>query len=134
MCFSRLHYIKWRIILYIFLFFVQQLFYTNNANTPNYKRLTVSFEDKLKKAMEKEENKLVRTHPKHFPISQNINDIKPEIIVDRNFSYRFDGNNVNIDTESANLAKNTIMYNALVSQTIDEFDKIKNVINEGSKY
>lgn len=105
-----------------------------NANTPNYKRLTVSFEDKLKKAMEKEENKLVRTHPKHFPISQNINDIKPEIIVDRNFSYRFDGNNVNIDTESANLAKNTIMYNALVSQTIDEFDKIKNVINEGSKY
>lgn len=43
-------------------------------------------------------------------------------------------NNVNIDTESANLAKNTIMYNALVSQTIDEFDKIKNVINEGSKY
>ncbi len=105
-----------------------------NANTPNYKRLTVSFEDKLKKAMEKEENKLVRTHPKHFPISKSINDIKPEIMVDRNFSYRFDENNVNIDTESANLAKNTIMYNALVSQTIDEFDKIKNVINEGSKY
>ena len=58
-----------------------------NANTPNYKRLTVDFEDKLKEVMEKEENKLVRTHPKHFPISKNINDIEPEIKVDRNFSY-----------------------------------------------
>ena len=35
--------------------------------------------------------------------------------------------------ESADLAKNAIMYNAIVNQTINEFDKIKNVINEGSK-
>lgn len=105
-----------------------------NADTPNYKRLTVSFEDKLKEALKEEDSKLIRTHPKHFPISKNLEDIQPEIMVDKNISYRFDGNNVNIDTESADLAKNTIMYNALINQTIDELDKIKNVINEGSKY
>lgn len=105
----------------------------SNANTPNYKRLTVNFEGKLKEAIDGHESKLTRTHGKHLPVSRQINDIEPTIDVDKKTSYRFDKNNVNIDTESANLAKNTIMYNALINQTIDEFDKIKNVINEGSK-
>ena len=54
-------------------------------------------------------------------------------MVDKSTSYRFDGNNVNIETETADLAKNTIMYDALIRQVINEFDKIKNVISEGSK-
>jgi flagellar basal-body rod protein FlgB len=105
----------------------------SNTNTPNYKRLTVNFEGKLKEAIDGQESKLTRTHRNHLPVSRKINDIEPEIDVDKKTSYRFDENNVNIDTESANLAKNTIMYNALINQMIDEFDKIKNVINEGSK-
>ena len=105
----------------------------SNVNTPNYKRLTVNFEDKLKNAMDNRETKLNRTHDKHLPISRNLNDMEPEISTDKGYSYRFDKNNVDIDTESAELAKNTIMYNAVVSQTADEFEKIKNVISEGSK-
>ncbi len=105
-----------------------------NVDTPKYKRLTVNFEDKLKEAMDNQGSKLVRTHDKHLPTIESVKDIKPEIIVDRNFSYRFDKNNVDIDIEAANLAKNTIMYNALIDQTIDEFDRVKNVINEGSRY
>jgi flagellar basal-body rod protein FlgB len=105
----------------------------SNVNTPNYKRLTVNFEDKLKNAMDNRETKLNRTHDKHLPISRNLNDMEPEISTDKGYSYRFDKNNVNIDTESAELAKNTIIYDAVVSQTADEFEKIKNVISEGSK-
>jgi flagellar basal-body rod protein FlgB len=105
----------------------------SNANTPNYKRLTVDFEDKLRDAMDNHETKLNRTHDKHLPISRNLKDMEPEIGIDKSYSYRFDKNNVDIDTESAELAKNTIMYNAVVSQTADEFEKIKNVISEGSK-
>ena len=105
----------------------------SNANTPNYKRLDVNFQDKLKEAMNKEESKLVKTHSKHLPISKKTNDLEPKIEVDKSYSYRFDKNNVNIDTESAELAKNTIMYNALIDQTVREFDRIKNVIIEGGK-
>lgn len=105
----------------------------SNVNTPNYKKLTVSFEDELRDAMNTRENKLNRTHSKHLPISGKINGVQPKVNIENNHSYRFDKNNVNIDTESADLAKNTIMYNALINQTINEFEKIKNVIVEGSK-
>ena len=105
----------------------------SNVNTPNYKRLTVDFEDKLRDAIHDQESKLNRTHDKHLQMTKKIDEIKPEIGIDKNYSYRFDKNNVNIDRESADLAKNFIMYNAVTNQAINEFDKIKNVINEGSK-
>lgn len=105
----------------------------SNVNTPNYKRLTVSFEEQLRQAMTNSETRLNRTHSKHIPISTKLDEVNPKINVDKNYSYRFDKNNVNIDRESADLAKNTIMYNAVINQIINEFDKIKNVISEGSK-
>lgn len=105
----------------------------SNVNTPNYKKLTVNFEDQLIDAIEKNKGKLNRTHNKHLASTKSLDDVKPNISIDKNHSYRFDNNNVNIDTEMANLAKNTIKYNAVINQVIDEFDKIKNVINEGSK-
>lgn len=43
-------------------------------------------------------------------------------------SYRLDGNNVDIDTESAMLAENQIRYNALVSQIGQEFARYKTVL------
>jgi len=104
-----------------------------NADTPKYKKLTVSFEDKLREALSKSDSKLVKTHEKHLPFPVNTKDIQPRIEENDKFSYRFDGNNVNIDTEMADLAKNTIMYNAVIDQLISEFDKIKNVIHEGGK-
>jgi flagellar basal-body rod protein FlgB len=105
----------------------------SNVNTPNYKKLTVNFEDQLKLALEKNKSNLTRTHIKHLPVAKSIEEIEPNISVDRSHAYRFDKNNVNIDTEMADLAKNTIMYNAVINQVTNEFDKIKNVINEGSK-
>lgn len=105
----------------------------SNTNTPNYKRLTVNFENQLREAMINRETKLNTTHNKHLPKIKNLNQVEPNISIDKSYSYRFDKNNVNIDMESADLAKNAIMYNAIVNQAISEFDKIKNVINEGSK-
>lgn len=103
-----------------------------NVNTPNYKRLTVNFEDKLKEAMANR-IKLNITNEKHITRDRDLSQMKPSITVDRSRSYRFDGNNVNIDVESAELAKNSIMYNAVVNQITSEFDRLKNAISEGSK-
>lgn len=102
-----------------------------NENTPNYKRKIVSFEDQLRQAIDTNKLSLIKTHEKHIGIGKN--SFAPKIIEDKSTSYRLDGNNVNIDTETADLAKNTIMYDALIKQITGEFDKIKNVITEGSK-
>lgn len=103
----------------------------SNADTPNYKRLEVSFEDSLKAALKDQGIMLKGTHDKHITSAKSINEVTPRIEVDRDYIYRFDGNNVNIDVETANLAKNAIMYNAVVNQISGEFSKLKNVINEG---
>lgn len=104
-----------------------------NADTPNYKRISVSFEDSLRSAINKNRTTLNITHKNHISTTKSISEIQPEINVDRSYSYRFDGNNVDIDVESANLAKNSIMYSAVANQIASEFEKIKNVINEGSR-
>lgn len=102
-----------------------------NVNTPNYKRKTVDFEDQLKNSINKRKVELTTTNDKH--IKEKSVKFSPLLNIDKAMSNRIDGNNVNIDTENAELAKNTIMYNALIKQVSDEFKKIKNVISEGSR-
>ncbi|WP_427338623.1 flagellar basal body rod protein FlgB [Caloranaerobacter sp. DY30410] len=102
-----------------------------NANTPGYKKITVEFEDILKENLENKSIKLKVTNELHIK-SQHSN-LGPRVIKQMNTSTRLDGNNVNIDIEMANLAKNTIMYNALIRQTVSEFSRIKSVINEGRR-
>ena len=46
-------------------------------------------------------------------------------------SYRTDGNNVDIDTEMAGMAKNNIYYNAVVQQVAGYFSGLRSVIKEG---
>ena len=103
----------------------------SNENTPKYKRKIVTFEDQLKQSIKKNKIDLNKTHDKHIGVTKD--SFSPKILVDKSISYRMDGNNVNIDTESADLATNKIMYDALINQIVGEFDKIKNVITEGSK-
>jgi flagellar basal-body rod protein FlgB len=45
-------------------------------------------------------------------------------------SYRLDGNNVDIDTESANLAENQIRYYALLDSMTQEFNRLKAVLQK----
>jgi flagellar basal-body rod protein FlgB len=40
-----------------------------------------------------------------------------------------DGNNVDIDTEQANLAENQIKYNALMESMSQEFSRIKTALS-----
>ncbi len=100
-----------------------------NINTPNYKRKTVSFEEQLKNSIDKKNIELKRTNEKHI---KNKSQESASLFEMKNLmSNRIDGNNVNIDTENAELAKNTIMYNALIQQISGEFRKVKNIISEG---
>ena len=44
-----------------------------------------------------------------------------------------DGNNVDIDVQTAKLANNAIMYQALVDQLSAKLSRLKTVINEGRR-
>jgi flagellar basal-body rod protein FlgB len=44
-------------------------------------------------------------------------------------SYRYDGNNVDIDTENGILAKNQIKYNGLMELLNKDFSFLKSVMN-----
>ncbi|KDR95156.1 flagellar basal-body rod protein FlgB [Peptoclostridium litorale DSM 5388] len=103
-----------------------------NVNTPNYKRKDVSFA----KVLEKTDNGTIEgyvTDKKHI----RINDVEPSKIYENNSSdsvkTRMDGNNVDLDIENAELAKNTIGYNTTVDQITNHFRRMKSVIGEGRR-
>lgn len=104
-----------------------------NVDTPNYKKKSIVFEDYLKRELSSSKKGLETTNDKHISGIGAFEDDKPKIVEHNNSSYRFDGNNVNIDVETGNLAKNTIMHEALVKQITDEYEKVKNAIIEGGK-
>lgn len=95
-----------------------------NVSTPNYKRSDVEFQSVLRRELQGGESLDKRI------ANVNLRNLKPVIYNDHsNFSYRLDGNNVDIDTESANLAENQIRYNAIIDSVSHEFNRLKTVLN-----
>lgn len=94
-----------------------------NVNTPGYKKQTVNFQEVLQNQMNLNQNvKMTKTNAKHID-SDYVGDITVETVNDT--SYRVDGNNVDIDVENAEMAKNTIYYNAVVNQVNSQFSRLK---------
>ncbi len=103
-----------------------------NINTPGYKKSYVKFEELLTDAVDKFQISGIKKDGKFLPIGKDTNSTaSPEIVQEDFTSMRRDGNNVNIDVEMAELAKNSIKYNALVAQLSKEFNKIKMAISGG---
>ncbi|PAB61278.1 flagellar basal body rod protein FlgB [Anaeromicrobium sediminis] len=105
-----------------------------NADTPNYKRETVEFESILKNELFKDGSIAgTTTNEKHIPINNKFGviGINHQTKKDMNSTYRKDGNNVNIDVEMANLAKNTIKYNMIAQRISSDFKKMKMVVRDG---
>jgi len=101
-----------------------------NAETPGYKRQTVPFEAVLQQSLtEHGRQSMSRTHPKHLEGSYSSGPpvaMTPDVNVMRN-----DGNNVDIEREAAQLAKDTILYNALVQQVSSRYSALRSVIRDG---
>ncbi|EAX48672.1 flagellar basal-body rod protein FlgB [Thermosinus carboxydivorans Nor1] len=101
-----------------------------NVNTPGFKRSEVHFEEQLKQALNAKSG-LSRTHQRH--IAAKGDDFSVEVITVNNTAYRADGNNVDIDFEMAEMAKNNIYYDAVAQQLNRYFSNLKSVINEGRR-
>ena len=98
-----------------------------NVDTPNFKRSDMKFEEALKKAMTQADTNNMDKKVSNIRLSS----LNPEIYTDyEELSYRYDGNNVDIDTENAYLADNQIKYYAYLDAINKEFDRIKMVLQK----
>ncbi|MCM3172866.1 MULTISPECIES: flagellar basal body rod protein FlgB [Paenibacillus] len=104
-----------------------------NADTPNYKKKSVEFQEELRRIVEQgntDNLDLHRTHPKHFPVSTPGPVVPYRIVEDNNTTMNNNGNNVDIDKEMSNLAENQLMYNYMVDRVSGHYKKIKNLLND----
>ena len=90
-----------------------------NNDTPNYKKKAVDFENAFAAALDgsKRAGRL------------DFSKVKPTFrLVNENYSYRLDGNNVDIELEMADLYKNSVKYDVLTSSVINNYRKINLVV------
>ena len=89
-----------------------------NVDTPHFKRVEVNFEDAFKMALEKNPKRLVgfKTDYQHFPINRPVDyhSINPAMWRQNDTYGRSDDNNVDMDVEMVDLAKNELMMNSLL--------------------
>lgn len=97
-----------------------------NVSTPGYKRKDIQFAPYLKSALIGKgslDNRVAK--------AARNGRIEPTVYTDNSsLSYRLDGNNVDIDTESAMLAENQIYYNAILESMTQEFSRIRTVLSK----
>lgn len=106
----------------------------SNADTPGYKKKQVEFEEELVKAIAGRGFPGKKTRQGHIQVGDpSLDDVKPRIIETKSSKMRIDENNVDIETEMAALATNTIMHHALVQKLNGELHRLKSIINEGRR-
>ena len=93
-----------------------------NVDTPGYKRHDLNFEDELERAL---------GHSRYKSMDAKVSDLKDKHLQARvvndysGFSYRYDKNNVDIDTENVMLAANQIKYQGLMAGIKSEFSNLQ---------
>ncbi|SNX55526.1 flagellar basal body rod protein FlgB [Thermoanaerobacterium sp. RBIITD] len=103
-----------------------------NVDTVGFKRSDVKFEDFLKDALSSNKLEGYVTDKNHIPINPStIDNIKPQIVQDNSTSSRLDGNNVDIDVEMSNLAKNQLYYEAIAQRINGELNSIITAVKDG---
>ncbi len=94
----------------------------SNVDTPGYKRQDVAFESVLEKALG--HNRYQSTDSKVAAAKSKNLSVRTYTDYD-SFSYRLDGNNVDIDNENVMLAENQLKYQGLIASINQEFDNLK---------
>lgn len=103
-----------------------------NIDTPGYKASGVEFESLLAEAMDGTGIQGKKTRDKHMETGiGSLETIQPTIIQNTNTTMRVDGNNVDVDKEMVELARNSIQYNALVQKISKELGRIRMAVKEG---
>ena len=106
-----------------------------NVNTVGYKRVDVAFEEQLAEAVEKRSSAIAVTNERHIPIgASSLADVEPTVIEDAKENMPgYDSlasgvNDVDIDMEMAELAKNQLRFKFAARLLAGSFRSLQNSI------
>lgn len=98
-----------------------------NIDTPGYKRQDVDFESVLQKALGK--TKYSSLDKKVREPNQDLGKLTTTSYTDAaNYSYRLDRNNVDENTENAELASESLRYQLLTTAITNNFSRMQTVL------
>ena len=110
-----------------------------NADTPFYRPRDISFEDTLreKKAeiFSEKNNKLemAQTNEAHIPLQEEKTSKKATTFFRDGHMARNDGNSVDLDVETTEMSKNSIMFDAIIQARKKDTAIFRSVIDGSSK-
>lgn len=96
-----------------------------NIDTPGYKRQDVSFEEDLRRALK---------NSRYQSLDEKVGSVRLDrlngtVYTDyANYSYRIDGNNVDVDNENVELASNQLKYNGIMQSMTSQFSNLQSVM------
>lgn len=100
-----------------------------NVDTPGYKRQDVDFESILQREYRSYSSKSGSVRKRISRINDNLESLDAGVYTDSvGYSYRIDENNVDIDTENAELVANTEKYNGLIDAITGGFKSLSKVM------
>jgi len=109
-----------------------------NIDTPYYKAKDIRFEDELMQeakklfGVSKEELKLAKTDPKHMDLEDD-DSVGVQYFLRATHTQRNDANTVDLDTETTELSKNQMMYQAAISALQKESRLFKSILDASAK-
>lgn len=109
-----------------------------NIDTPHYKSKQVVFEDLLQQELAggvsgQQRLAAYRTDSRHIPFGNASGFAMPQVISNGETLMQTNGNDVDMEYEMNQLAKNQIWFNGLSQITAGSFQKLKTVIQGGGK-
>jgi flagellar basal-body rod protein FlgB len=110
-----------------------------NADTPYYRPRDIRFEEALiakKEALYKDHSKelpMAQTDQKHLQAPKEHSTTKASLYFRDGHMARNDGNSVDLDVETTEMSKNSIMFNALVMANKKDAAIFKSVIDASTK-
>ena len=103
-----------------------------NADTPGFKASSVKFEEYVQQALEDGDSSAMNgTQSYTDNWTSSLDDIEPQVVTNSGTTMRMDGNNVDIEYEMNELAKNNIEYYTLLQKVNSEFSQLRTAITEG---
>lgn len=101
-----------------------------NADTPGYKAQKTVFQQYLNEA-QGSTLQAHRTDERHLTFGSQSGNSQPEVVTQDNTMYNHNGNNVDIDHEMSEMAKNQIYYNSLIERLNGQFNSIRTALGSG---
>ncbi|MBI4774897.1 MAG: flagellar basal body rod protein FlgB [Deltaproteobacteria bacterium] len=101
-----------------------------NVNTPGYRRNDITFEDKLRSAMDMNAMSVSRTSESHLGAGRNLVAVAPDLVVPARTAINNDLNSVDMESELSQMSRNRLLYEVLIQAMTKKMQLLEYTIRE----